>query len=254
MEKQHTKRTGKNLGTVTIEERYNGPPKIANGGYVSGLLAKFIEGPADVWIRRPTPLGRELSIVGQEDGSVCILSNGDIVVEGKPGKLDLDIPDFPGFDLALSASGTSRALQKNSFNGRMYLGIHPTCFCCGAEREDEYGLKIHPGRIPGKDLIAAPWVPGEELADEYGNVRSEFIWTALDCPGAFAAMDLADSHPGLLGRLIGEITLPIKVDDPCVVAGWAVSTEGRKLLAGTAVYNSKGELAAKALATWIGRP
>jgi hypothetical protein len=253
MEKQNTHGTGKALGTLTIDGRYNGPNNIANGGYVCGLLAKFIEGAADVWIRRPTPLDCELSMIAHDDGSIFILSNGDVVVEGKPGHLDLDMPESPGFESALAASKTSRALQLNEFNNRRYLGIHPTCFCCGAERDDHDGLKIHPGRIPGKDIIAAPWIPGEDLADEQGHVRPEFIWTAMDCPGAFAAMDLAGGRPGLLGRLIGQIILPIRVNEPCVVIGRVVSMEGRKYLAGTAVYNSKGQLAGKGLATWIGR-
>ena len=249
----YSSNTGKQLQTIIIKERYSGPPDIANGGYVCGLLANFIEGPADVWIRRPTPMGSELSIVSTDDGSFCIMAGADICVEAKPGSLDLEMRESPDFDSAMAASKTSRAIQMNEFNGRKYRGIHPTCFCCGAEREDDFGLKIYPGRIPGKDIIAAPWIPDEELADENGNVRSEFIWTALDCPGAFAAMDLANSRPGLLGRLIGEVYLPIKVNEPCVVTGRAVSSEGRKLFSGTAVFNSKGQLAGKALATWISR-
>ena len=95
------------LQTITINERYNGPPNIANGGYVCGLLANFIEGPADVWIRKPTPMGCELSIVSRDDDSFCIMSNGDICVEAKPGILNLEMPESPGFENALTAAKTS---------------------------------------------------------------------------------------------------------------------------------------------------
>jgi hypothetical protein len=253
MRKTNADKTGKTLGSITIEGRYNGPPNVANGGYVCGILAKFIEGTADIWIRRRTPLDQELSMVEYEDGTLCILFNSEVVVEGKPGNLDLDMPESPSFAQATESAKKSRAIQMNEFNDRKFLGIHPTCFCCGAERTDGHGLKIHPGRVPGKDIIAAPWIPGDDLADEDGQVRPEFIWTALDCPGAFAAMDLGNGHPGLLGRLIGQVLLPIQAKEPCVVVARAVSTQGRKHFAGTAVYNSKGQLAGKALATWIGR-
>jgi hypothetical protein len=253
MKKTNARKATKNLGSITIEGRYNGPPHVANGGYVCGLLAKFIEGTADIWIRRPTPLDQELSMVEYEDETLCILYNSDVVVEGKPGNLDLDMPESPGFDQAAEAAKTSRAIRMNEFNDRKFMGIHPTCFCCGAERTDHHGLKIHPGLIPGKNIIAAPWIPGDDLADEDGKVRPEFIWTALDCPGAFATLDLGNGHPGLLGRLVGQVLQPIKVKEPCVVVARAVSSEGRKHFAGTAVYNSKGDLAGKAMATWIAR-
>ena len=246
-------KSGKFIKNITIPAIYNGPPNIANGGYVCGKLADFIQGTADIWIRRPTPLDQKLSIIGYTDGSFSIVSGEQVVAEGKPGNLDLDMPASPGFDVALEASKSSRAMQINEFNNRKFLGIHPTCFCCGAERTDNAGLKIHPGRVPGEDIIAAPWIPGPELADEEGNIRPEFIWTALDCPGAFAVLEIGGNHPGLMGRLIGRVEHTIRIDEPCVIVGRAISTDGRKHLAGTAVYNSRGQLAGKALATWISR-
>ena len=41
------------------------------------------------------------------------------------------------------------------------------------------------------------------------------------------------------------------VGEPCVVVGWPLGEEGRKLYAGTALYGESGPPLARALATWI---
>ena len=42
---------------VAIEKRFCGPPKSANGGYVCGLLASYIDGDAEITLLAPPPLG-----------------------------------------------------------------------------------------------------------------------------------------------------------------------------------------------------
>ena len=49
---------------VTIDPRFNGPPDSGHGGYVSGVVASFLEGPARVRLHRPPPLGRRLDCGG----------------------------------------------------------------------------------------------------------------------------------------------------------------------------------------------
>ena len=87
-----------------------------------------------------------------------------------------------------------------------------------------------------------------------GYVRPEFIWTALDCPGAFAFLELTDHRPGMSGRLVGQIDLPLPVGEPCVVIAWPVAVDGKKLFAGTAVFNAAGQLVGRILATWFTLP
>ena len=100
------------------------------------------------------------------------------------------------------------------------------------------------------DRVVAPWIPHASLADTSGSVAPEFLWAALDCPGAFAVMP-----PGarliVLGELCARIDGRVRPGEPCVVAGWAIGREGRKLHAGTAVYSAQGEPVAVARATWI---
>src|SRR5262245_4947029 len=111
--------------TITIARRFRGPPDSGNGGYVSGRLASFIDGPAIVRLKRPPPLEEDLE-VRAVDGGVA-MARGDVVfATAKPiHQVDLDIPPAPSFTEAEVAS-------------RAYVGFrsHPysTCFVCGPHR------------------------------------------------------------------------------------------------------------------------
>jgi hypothetical protein len=104
--------------------------------------------------------------------------------------------------------------------------------------------------VPGRDLLAAPWVPDSALADADGVVRHEFVWAALDCPGAFA-VGFSARGGLLLGRLTAEVRAPVRAGERHVVMGWPLGEERRKLYAGTALANAAGELCGLARATWI---
>jgi hypothetical protein len=177
-----------------------------------------------------------------------------ILIEAKPGTLDFVVPDPPGYDEACGAAESSLALKPTPHPHMTGHGIHPICFCCGADVPDGGGLKIHPGRVTGRNMVAAPWTPAPEYGDEQGFVRTEFIWTALDCPGAFALRELTDSFPGLSGRLVGCIDRPLRCGEPCVVIAWPVRIDGRKLYAGTALFNADGQIVGRTLATWFSMP
>jgi hypothetical protein len=242
------------IGKLTIPSGYVGPPGIANGGYVCGLMANFIDGPADVVIRRPTPVEQEMQVVASGDGHYYLMDGENVVVQAKAASLDLEVPQPPNYEMAVGAAKTSIALKESPYPGWKTLGIHPFCFCCGADGSAAKGLKIHPGRIDGSEIVAAPWIPAPELGNDSGYVRPEFIWTALDCPGAFAFLELTDHRPGMSGRLIGQIDLPLPAGEPCVVIAWPVAVDGKKLFAGTAVFNAEAQLVGRVLATWFSLP
>src|SRR5262245_29824147 len=48
--------------TITVANRYCGPPESGNGGYVCGLLARHVHGDAEVTLRLPPPLERALTV------------------------------------------------------------------------------------------------------------------------------------------------------------------------------------------------
>jgi len=81
-------------------------------------------------------------------------------------------------------------------------------------------------------------------------VRPEFVWAAMDCPTGFAA---GFPWKGTLvtGRLALEQVAPVYPASPYVVISWSTGSEGRKHHAWAALYDSRGQLCAKARATWI---
>jgi hypothetical protein len=81
------------------------------------------------------------------------------------------------------------------------------------------------------------------------TVGPEFVWCALDCPGAYAC-GLTSRGTLLLGRFAARVLRVPQAGERCVVAGWQLGGEGRKLDAGTALW-ADGELLGFARATWI---
>jgi hypothetical protein len=227
-----------------IERRYNGPAGSANGGYTCGLVARLVGGPCvEVTLRRPPPLGRPLRVGRKDGGRVELLDGGELVADGVPAELDLDVPAPVTPEEAARASERWTGFEEHAF---------PTCFVCGPRRPEQDGLGIFAGAVEGRPgLVAAPWTPQAALAGEDGAVRSEFVWAALDCPGAFAVGFSSGRGETVLGRLRARVDRAPGPGEPCLVAGWPLGEEGRKLYAGTAVFTAAGELLAGARAVWI---
>ena len=227
--------------TIVVRKRFCGPPESGNGGYVCGLVAGYIDGVAEIALRRPPPLEQKLTIKRISESQIIVSHKDQIIAEGRPVTLVLDVPDPPTFFEAQLASE-----QYIGFSNHEY----PTCFVCGPLRESEDGLCIFPGQIPGRDIVAGVWLPDETLIGADSTVKPEFIWAALDCPGFFATW-----RPGtpsmLLGRLSAKIETSIQAGDKAIVIGWPISREGRKIQAGTAIFSTSGDLLASAKAVWI---
>ena len=225
---------------VVIDGRYCGPPDSGNGGYVCGLVAGILGGPAEVTLRRPPPIGRPLRVVGGPDNTVALLDQDEVVAEGLSARPEVHLPGPVTQEEAREAAGRYPGFSIHPF---------PTCFVCGPQRAEGDGLRIFTGPVVGRELVAAPWTPDESLTSADGVVGQEFLWAALDCPGAFA-----NGFPEIamvLGRLSAEVVRPVRLGQPCVVVGWSEGSEGRKHFAGTAIFGDDGQLVAFARATWI---
>ncbi len=227
--------------TLTIDGRFNGPPDSGNGGYVCGMVANLIEGTAEVTLRKPPPLDKPMKIQQKPEGTVQIMDGETLVATGRPASLDLQAPISPTMAEAKAAV--------HNYTG-FDFHIFPTCFVCGPKRSEGDGLQIYPGRASGHNLVASPWTPADDLSDENGRVRPQFIWAALDCPGAFAVMATLDM-PIVLGRLTARLSEPIFSGQEYIISGWSIGKDGRKHYAGTAVYTANGALCALGQATWI---
>jgi hypothetical protein len=221
---------------VTIDPRFRGPAASANGGYTCGVVGSLVGEPAEVTLRRPPPLARPLRF---DEGRLW--DAGDVVAEGAVTVVDLEPPAPVAFATAEAAADRYPGFEQHAF---------PTCFVCGPEREPGDGLRIFASPVPGRDVVAAPWIPAGDLAGDDGRVRHEFVWAALDCPGAFA-VGFEGRGEIVLGRLAARIDRVPSPGERLVVVGWPLGEDGRKLYAGTALYGERGDPIGFARATWI---
>jgi hypothetical protein len=207
------------------------------------LLARHIGNPAEVTLRKPIPSEREMQVV--RDGETFKLMAGDeLIAEGNPTAIELDLPKPTSFAEAHAAAEKSPAFTNHPF---------PTCFVCGPLRPHGDGLRIFPGII-GESAIgrtfACAWEPAREFADASGAIKPEFIWSAMDCPTGFAG---GFPYMGKLvtGRLAVKLVAPVKAEEKCVIMSWPLGIDGRKHHAAAALFGEDGTVRAKAKATWI---
>ncbi len=76
------------------------------------------------------------------------------------------------------------------------------------------------------------------------------MWAVIDCPGAYAVGDPGAVSP-LLGRMTARVDRLPREGERCVVIGWPLGEEGRKLHAATALVGGDGEVLARARQVWI---
>jgi hypothetical protein len=226
--------------TVTVERRFRGPPSSGNGGYCAGLLAEELVGAVEVTLHSPPPLERALQLtVGEQQAA---LFAGEVrVANARVTPLDLAVPAAPTIDEAEACTSRFAGIEAHLF---------PECFVCGPARAPGDGLRIFPGRADGLPLVAAAFIPDATLTDGVSDVpvRAAVAWAALDCPGYFAA---AHGERALLGRMTAELTRLPLAGERCVVIGWPLGREGRKIYAGTALFDATGVLLGRARQTWI---
>jgi hypothetical protein len=225
---------------IFVAARFRGPPMSGNGGYVAGSLARSIEGPAAVRLHLPPPLGVPMK-VSQEEGAVALWLGDTLVARAAPVALDLEPPPSPGTAAAETAARAFRGFEDHVF---------PGCFVCGTERKPGDGLCIFTGPVDGSDLVAAPWIPDASLDAGDGTLAPEFVWAALDCPGAFA-FPQPEGRAVVLGELAVRRHREVRVGERCVVVAWSLGDEGRKHFAGSALYDESGACCAVARAVWI---
>jgi hypothetical protein len=227
--------------TLLIERRFCGPPKSGNGGYVCGRLAQFLKSDSvSVRLHAPPPLEKRLEVRSSENGASLYDGNA-LLAEARVTNAGITPVDPPSYQEAEAASQRYRGFRSHWF---------PSCFVCGPNRNPHEGLRIFPGPIEGRSLVAAPWIPDPSLAPASGLVRPEFLWAALDCPGAFA---FPEPHEGvvLLGQLQVTLFGEVTVSERCVLVAWELTHEGRKHLTATALFGESGSCRGVGIGTWI---
>lgn len=228
--------------SVVIERRFRGPPTSGNGGYVAGLLADYMEGTAEITLRSPPPLETPLHIASTSEG-VAMHAGEQLVAEGKWAEFDLQLPTPPSFEEAERA-----AKGYPGFSDHLY----PECFVCGPARGEHDGLRLFPGAVEQRKVAAAPFEPQPDLCDGEGHLRARFVWASLDCPSWWGHVAFAkQTAPVLLGRLTATIRSRPRAGESCVVMGWSLGQEGRRILCASALIGEQGRAHAYARATWV---
>lgn len=234
-----------------VAQRFCGPPGSGNGGYVCGLVARYVPGDAEVSLRVPPPLDTAMRIVRVGEGGEVDLVAGDrVVAHGGPAAALR--PSDVGRPIPPPTLGQAEAASA------LYPGhaahVFPTCFTCGTAREPGDGLRIHCGAVPdGDGVVASVWTPSADLAGPDGLVRPEIVWAALDCP-TYWSLPGAGTIPAVLARLAVAFEAPRPCPgDDLVVTAWPRSeeSEGRKHRAAAALFDAGGTLLATSEALWV---
>ena len=216
---------------IVLPRRYRGPLRSANGGYACGRLAAFVDAEdVEVTLRLPPPLDRPLS-VEREDRRALLLDGDVLVAEARPSAVEVDRP------APVSVEDAYAARERHA---RDWSPDFRECYVCGV-RDD--GLEIRVGPVAGREPLQAAPVALLETGPE-------FVWAAVDCPGAYA-VGAEGRGDIVLGRMTARVDRVPEAGDELVVASWPLGEDGRKLYAGTALFTPDGELLALARQTWV---
>ena len=237
---------------LRIASRFNGPVASGNGGYSAGLAAHLLGAESvEATLRAAIPLDCTLRALPTDTGLDVVTDDAAeriLIMSLKPVALARPVVASPGLQAASVAAASFRGIEDH---------VLPTCFVCGPARAVGDGLRIFPDwtKDPaGVDnpnpfpIVAAPWRPTPDLADASGRIAPEFLWAALDCPGAFAV----DKEPILLGRMSARIIERPHANHPLIAVAWAKDSDRRKHFAGTALFSEAGDLIAFSEQVWIG--
>ena len=229
---------------IVIASRFNGLPGIALGGYVGGILARG-SAKAEVTLRAPVRLDHPYSTMQQPDGSEELRDGDAVLAVARTASIEIDPPGSVGLEEARGASELYIGRQRH---------LVPACFTCGPARPEGDGLRIFPGPVAGRAVVAAPWTPAPSLADPTGQVGPEFVWSALDCPSIWALIYNGPpdtDEKAVTARLAIEQISPVFAGDPHVIVGWKIGETGRSRVAGGAIYSADGSLVTRARHTLV---
>jgi hypothetical protein len=230
--------------TVVIGRGFNGPRLSGNGGYVAGVLAQHIDpsGAVEVTLRAPVPIDEQMTLTAGGDGRHLLKHGERLICEARPAALTLEPPGLQDWETAERLSAAGGSTEGTDFHW---------CIVCGRGRPVGDGLRVFGQRVDGKPMSLALYRPHAVHAAADGRIDAPFLWGTLDCPGVWAVQEPDDWRPAMTGRMVGQVFHRPVPGDPCMVVGWRVGAEGRKLFAGTALYTRTGVLCAMALSTWI---
>ena len=194
------------LDSLVLDPRFNGPPSTANGGYACGAIGELVDGPAEVTLLSPPPLGVPLDVGFLPGGEVEVARRR----RGRRARA-----------AGRRASTSSRRCGRRSPRRARPRGATPATgaracspTASSAARSRHDGLGIHFGPLRGHPgVTAAVFLPDATVPNRDGVVAPDMVWAALDCPSY--TPPLWDwERPSLLARLAVERLDCVEVGEP----------------------------------------
>jgi hypothetical protein len=220
-----------------VPERFSGFPGIAHGGYLSGLVADGVGAPTvEVRLRRPVRIDVPMTLERRGHKFVELRHGEVLIAEGAATEIAIEVPEPVDLAEAEAASRRYPGLDHH---------LYPACFGCGPARPD--GLRIFPGPVPGRRLVAADWIPAAADAGENGSVPPALVWAALDCPQVWSLILHAPSRSRekvVTGTLAVKLERPVVAGVAHIVLAWPRGGDGRGWVADAAVLGPEGDICA----------
>jgi hypothetical protein len=112
------------LAKVTIARQFCGPPNSGNGGYVCGMIAKALDGPAKAVLRAPVPLDIELALEDAEGAIQLSSAEGLLIGMAAPGDAAV-LPEPPASAIRRENSESTRSASPAAWTA-------PRAMACGS--------------------------------------------------------------------------------------------------------------------------
>lgn len=197
-------------------------------------------------LRSPPPLETPLTVTRggvREEAPASLHAGERLIAEARPLPLELALPAPPSFEQATEAGASYPGYVQHPY---------PECFVCGPGRAEGDGLRLFPGPLQGRTHAACSFRPSAELCDREGELLPRFVWAALDCPSWWGHASFSPQRePILLGRIHACVVARPRAAEACVVLGWSIAREGRRIVCGSALHGERGRVLGYARATWI---
>ena len=213
------------LHELVIDRRYEGIPGVSLGGYVAGLAAKELGPSVAVTLTKGVPPGSSITLERTESQAVLRV-DGEVAATAVPSPFETTAPQLVSPEEAEGASRRYPGFKHHFF---------PNCFTCGPRRSSSDGLRIFPGPVEGRRVVATLWQPPPLVCQADGTVASEFLWAALDCPAIWGHVVHGAAEPddrAVSGRLALHQLAAVRGDATSIVVGWPIERQGRTIIAG----------------------
>lgn len=78
--------------TFEIPVDHTGPVRSGQGGIAAGMMAQFVDVPAEVRLHAPPPLATPLQVHRGQEGKVHATNDGTTILSGQPAEVDVTVP------------------------------------------------------------------------------------------------------------------------------------------------------------------